>query len=311
MQDNPWHMAPALVSYPAAGTEKIGLVVDGNIHDAGEILRAVGARDLVGALCHWRTIEPVLAELAAGAATTQLASRPLAGAVLGPPLVPGTIYCAGANYVDHIAEMARVTGQTIVSAKDVGEDPWFFLKARSAVVGPGAMIALPRRSLRVDYEVELAVVIGVVAKDVSVDQALDYVAGYTIADDVSVRDVGRPRTPVGSPFYYDWISMKNFDGACPLGPGLVPARFVEDPQHLAIELWVNDERRQSSNTDQMIFSIAEQIAWLSSRLTLHPGDVVLTGTPAGVALASGRFLRSGDSVRVRIESLGEMSHTFA
>jgi 2-keto-4-pentenoate hydratase/2-oxohepta-3-ene-1,7-dioic acid hydratase in catechol pathway len=283
----------------------------GRIYDVNRALVDRGATDLFGLLRNWASVEAMIEELRM-TLTSGADGAPLEDVSLRAPLLPGTIYCAGANYVDHIAEMAQVMKQPVPpSAKVLGEDPWFFIKARSAVVGPNATVALPRDSQRVDYEVELAVVIGTAANNVSVASALDHVAGYTIGNDLSVREVGRPRTPVGSPFHFDWISMKNFDGACPLGPWIVPRRYVQDPQHLSLELWVNGEARQTSNTDQMIFSVAEQIAWLSTRVTLHPGDVILTGTPAGVGMATGRFLRRGDLVRVRVEKLGEMSITIA
>jgi 2-keto-4-pentenoate hydratase/2-oxohepta-3-ene-1,7-dioic acid hydratase in catechol pathway len=299
-------LPPALITFEIDGASRIGLARGDHLHDVTAELEALGARSVGEVLRRWPDLEARLATL--GAAAPPVPSR----AVPRAPFVPGTIYCAGANYVDHVAEMARVMNQPVPpGARDAGEEPWFFIKATSTVVGPGATVARPRGSARVDYEIELAVVIGVAAKDVPASRALEHVAGYTIGNDLSVRDVGRSRTPVGSPFHYDWVSMKSFDGACPLGPSLVPARYVPDPQNLALELWVNDDARQSSSTGQMIFGVAEQIAWLSSRVTLHPGDVILTGTPAGVGMATGRFLRAGDDVRVRIERLGEMTQTIA
>ena len=146
----------------------------------------------------------------------------------------------------------------------------------------------------------------------SVDKALACVAGYTIANDLSARDVmKRHKNPPASPFHYDWLSQKCFDGACPLGPWIVPAGDIPDPQKLALKLWINDELMQDSHTGRMIFDTAEQIATLSSRVTLHPGDLVLTGTPAGVGMGRGRFLKPGDGVRLWIEDIGELSHTLA
>ena len=129
-----------------------------------------------------------------------------------------------------------------------------------------------------------------------------HVAGYTIANDLSARDMGR-RTgvPDDSPFKFDWVAHKNFDGACPLGPWIVPASDIPDPQNLSLKLWVNDVIKQDSNTAKMILSIAEQIAHLTSRITLNPGDVVLTGTPSGVGAARKEFLKAGDKVKLSIE----------
>lgn len=237
-------------------------------------------------------------------------SLPMDGVTLLAPYLPGDIYCAGANFQDHIEEMARVTKQPLaLNAKQQGENPWHFIKpARSTVVGPGALVALPAFSARIDHEIELAAVIGRAAKNVTVERALEFVAGYTIANDLSAREVGRPLTPQGSPFHYDWITMKGFDGSCPLGPWVVPASQVSDPQALGMKLWVNGELHQDSNTGHMIFGVAEQIAWLSSRVTLQPGDLILTGTPAGVGMPYQRFLKAGDTVRLWIERIGEMSH---
>jgi 2-keto-4-pentenoate hydratase/2-oxohepta-3-ene-1,7-dioic acid hydratase in catechol pathway len=153
------------------------------------------------------------------------------------------------------------------------------------------------------------VIIGRTAKEVSTDEALDHVAGYTIANDLSARDLSR-RAGVseGSPFRFDWLAHKSFDGACPLGPWITPASAIDDPQSLAIELKVNGQTMQSSHTSKMIFSVAEQIAHLSEKLTLYPGDIILTGTPAGVGSATGRFLAAGDMVSISIEGLGELSH---
>jgi 2-keto-4-pentenoate hydratase/2-oxohepta-3-ene-1,7-dioic acid hydratase in catechol pathway len=119
----------------------------------------------------------------------------------------------------------------------------------------------------------------------------------------------RAKNPPSSPFHYDWLSQKCFDGACPLGPWIVPASDIADPQKLALKLWINDELMQDSHTSRMIFDTAEQIAMLSSRVTLNPGDLILTGTPAGVGAGRGRFLKAGETVKLWIEGIGELSNT--
>jgi 2-keto-4-pentenoate hydratase/2-oxohepta-3-ene-1,7-dioic acid hydratase in catechol pathway len=232
--------------------------------------------------------------------------------LLAPLPVPGNIYCAGANYTDHVAEMFRAQGQPMgPTMKELGEKPWHFIKtSRSSVVGPGAVVKLPAFSRAVDWEVELTAVIGKAVKDVPVERALDCVAGYTIANDLSARDVmKREKNPPSSPFYFDWLSQKCFDGACPLGPWIVPASEIADPQKLGLKLWVNQDLMQDSHTSKMIFTTAEQIAMLSSRVTLQPGDLILTGTPAGVGMGRRLFLKPGDTVRLWIESIGELVHT--
>jgi 2-keto-4-pentenoate hydratase/2-oxohepta-3-ene-1,7-dioic acid hydratase in catechol pathway len=169
---------------------------------------------------------------------------------------------------------------------------------------------MPEGAQKLDWEVELAVVIGRKTRNIPVARALDCVAGYTIANDLSARDLSR-RDGIApqSPFRFDWLAHKSFDTACPLGPWIVPASQIADPQALAISLLVNDEVKQNSNTREMIFTVAEQIADLSFRMTLWPGDVILTGTPAGTAGATGRFLKAGDRISARIEGIGELNNT--
>ncbi len=160
-----------------------------------------------------------------------------------------------------------------------------------------------------DWEIELAAVIGRPAKDVTKEKALSYVAGYTIANDLSARDRGRrPGIEETSFFKMDWSKHKSFDGSCPLGPWIMPAADIPDPQNLALKLWVNNALRQDSNTGKMLFTLAEQIEQLSINMTLHPGDLILTGTPAGTGAESGEFLKSGDVVKVWIEGIGEFSN---
>ena len=240
---------------------------------------------------------------------------PVAEVTLHAPLLyPGAIYCAGANYADHVTEMARA--QNLPPPQDprtLGLKPWFFMKPpRACVVGPRSRVARPRGSQKLDWEAELAAVIGRPARNVPVEKALGYVAGYTIADDLSARDLSRRSAlPPGNPFHFDWTAHKGFEGSCPLGPWITPVAEVPDPQRLAIRLWVNGVLKQDSNTSQMIFSTAEQVSHLSSLATLHPGDLVLTGTPAGVGMPRRMFLKAGDTVKLWIEGIGELSHTMA
>jgi len=240
------------------------------------------------------------------------APLPLADVKLHAPLLyPGTIYCAGANYADHVAEMARAQNMPPPpDPRTLGLKPWFFLKpSRSCVVGPGARVARPRGSQKLDWEAELVAVIGKSTRNVAVENALDCVAGYTIANDLSARDLARrTQLPATSPFHFDWSAHKGFEGSCPLGPWITPAGAVPDPQRLAIRLWVNGVIKQDSNTSEMIYSVAEQIAHLSTLATLHPGDLVLTGTPAGVGTPRNEFLQPGDHVEIEIEGLGRLEN---
>jgi 2-keto-4-pentenoate hydratase/2-oxohepta-3-ene-1,7-dioic acid hydratase in catechol pathway len=306
-----------LLSYQAGNTARSGILVGESVYDAAKVTGVAAHSSVMGILDDWSRAHRLLAQAAKRIATGKSRAKgmPLKRArLLAPILYPGNIYCAGANYTDHMAEMARAQGQTPgPTMKELGEKPWHFVKSsRSSVVGPGARVKLPIYSQMVDWEVELAAVIGKVAKDVPVEKALDHVAGYTIANDLSARDVmKREKNPATSPFHYDWLSQKCFDGSCPLGPWIVPARDIAYPQNLALKLWVNDTLMQDSLTSKMIFSTAEQIAMLSSRVTLYPGDLVLTGTPAGVGTPRRLFLKPGDKVKLWIEGIGELSNTMA
>jgi 2-keto-4-pentenoate hydratase/2-oxohepta-3-ene-1,7-dioic acid hydratase in catechol pathway len=281
---------------------RAAILVGGNVHDVEGYARVVDILD------DWDAAQPRLESAAAGAkGGTPLAQVKL----LAPVLYPSAIFCAGANYSDHVAEMDRAQNRKPdPNPHDIGLKPWHFLKATRVVVGPNFAVPLPEGAKKVDWEIELTAVIGRRAKGVSIERALDYVAGYTIANDVSARDLGqRPPLPKEAPFFWDWVAHKSFDASCPLGPWITPAKQIPDPQQLALKLWVNDVIKQDSNTSKMIFTLAEQISHISSRTTLYPGDLVLTGTPAGVGAGRNEFLKSGDVVKLWCEGIGDFSHT--
>ena len=174
---------------------------------------------------------------------------------------------------------------------------------------PGAPVKISDYAKQMDWEVELVAVIGKVAKKVPLAKALSYVAGYTIGNDLSSRDRGRRASvPDSSPFKWDWTKHKSFDGSCPLGPWIVLASDIGDPQKLGLKLWVNGEIKQDSHTSGMIFTLAEQIEELSAGMTLYPGDLIMTGTPAGVGAGRGEFLKAGDVVKLWIEKIGEIEN---
>jgi 2-keto-4-pentenoate hydratase/2-oxohepta-3-ene-1,7-dioic acid hydratase in catechol pathway len=224
---------------------------------------------------------------------------------LAPIPKPQVIYCAGANYRDHAEEMSRLAGQPPQDPRAGGAQPWFFLKSPHTVVSPDATVHVTGYGRHIDWEAELVVIMGRRARNVPVESALDFVAGYTCGNDLSARDQGfRLGLPENSPFRADWTRHKSFDDACPMGPWMVPAAYVSDPTNLAIRLWVNADLKQDSSSGKMIFSAAEQISYLSQGITLHPGDVIMTGTPAGVGASRREFLKSGDTVRVEISEIG-------
>jgi 2-keto-4-pentenoate hydratase/2-oxohepta-3-ene-1,7-dioic acid hydratase in catechol pathway len=275
-------------------------VVDGKLYSLAALAAASGKAlpaSNIALFADWERARPVLAELAGSAPKSGVA--PVEGKLAAPLLYPGKVLCAGANYYDHMAEMG------FPGVKKETQRLFFFFKPpRNAVVGPGATVVMPRATKKYDWEIELAAVIGKAARYVSVDQALSHVAGYTVAIDLSARDFNQ----APDQFYkFDWVAGKATDTACPMGPWIVPADALGDVQNVALKLAVNGVVKQDSSTKQMIYSVAEQIARASELMTLDPGDVVLTGTPAGVGVPKGTFLNPGDRIDAEIAGIGKLS----
>lgn len=218
-----------------------------------------------------------------------------------PLLRPPKLLAVAANYADHIKEGG---GTPMNPARAT---PRLFLKPSTAITGPYDPITLPRISTQNDWEVELAVVIGERCRDVPLDRALDVVAGYLTANDVSARSIepGFERDEEHAHPFFDWLLGKWPDGFAPLGPYLVSADEVPDPQDLELVLEVDGTVRQQGSTKDMIFSVAELIAFASSVMTLEPGDVIETGTPDGTGAALGVFLKPGEVMTARVGDLGE------
>lgn len=213
------------------------------------------------------------------------------------PCVAGTgkFICIGLNYSDHAAE----TGAT------VPPEPIIFMKATSAIVGPNDNVLIPRGSEKTDWEVELAVIIGKTAKYVSEDEALDYVAGYAVSDDVSERAFQTERSG-------QWTKGKSCDTFGPIGPWLVTRDEIADPQNLGMWLTVNGQMMQNGSTKTMVYGVKYLVSYLSQFMSLHPGDVISTGTPPGVGmgLKPPRYLKDGDVVELGIEGLGTQKQLF-
>jgi 2-keto-4-pentenoate hydratase/2-oxohepta-3-ene-1,7-dioic acid hydratase in catechol pathway len=218
---------------------------------------------------------------------------PLARVELNPPVIaPGKILAVGLNYAAHAAEQNA----------QPPESPLIFSKCVTALIGPGDAIRLPRISDKIDYEAELAVVIGKQAKSVAAESAYDYIAGYTILNDVTARDLQRRER--------QWARAKGLDTFAPCGPWLVTKDEVADPHSLALELRLNGEVKQSSSTNDLIFKIPQLIEFISQDLTLRPGDIISTGTPSGVGVFSDPpvFLRDGDQIEINIEGIGLLAN---
>jgi 2-keto-4-pentenoate hydratase/2-oxohepta-3-ene-1,7-dioic acid hydratase in catechol pathway len=269
-----------LVRYGAPGAEKPGLM-------DGEILRDLSAHvaDITGDMLDDASLDALRALDPASLPAVE--GTPRIGACVGNI---GKFLCIGLNYSDHAAE----TGAAIP------EHPILFFKANSAIVGPNDTVMMPRGSTHTDWEVELGVVIGKTCKYVSADDALDYVAGYCVVNDVSERHFQTQLTG-------QWTKGKSCDTFGPTGPWLVTRDEIPNPQALDMWLDVNDTRMQSGNTATMIFTVAEIIEHLSGLMTLHPGDVITTGTPPGVGMGMKPepvYLKTGDVMTVHIQGLG-------
>lgn len=212
--------------------------------------------------------------------------------LLAPVPRPGKFLGVGLNYADHIAE----------TALEKPEYPTFFTKQSSCVIADGDAIHLPKVSEKLDYEVELAFVIGKRCRHVSLENAHEVIAGYTLVNDVTVRD-WQFRTPT-------WVIGKSFDTHGPMGPWIVTKDEIADPHNLILKTWVDDELRQSSNSKHMIFNIYQMIAYLSQAMTLEPGDVIATGTPSGVGvkMKPRGYMKAGQVVTIEIEKIGRLTN---
>ncbi len=279
-----------LVTYRSERGERAGVLAGGRVADACDALGDGEPRSVRGLL-----EADSLGDLAAAAAGSE--GVELGDVELLPPLPdPEKIICIGLNYRDHAAE----------GRQEPPPVPTFFAKFRNALVPDGATVTLPASSSKVDYEAEIAFVVGRTARDVSADEAMDHIAGYTLLNDLSARDL-QFQTP-------QWLPGKVFDGSAPCGPALVTTDEVPGgPGSLGIALDLNGERMQEETTAELIFSIPDLLAHLSTLMTLVPGDIVSTGTPAGVGGAREPrvWLRPGDELVVSSPELGELRTTIA
>jgi 2-keto-4-pentenoate hydratase/2-oxohepta-3-ene-1,7-dioic acid hydratase in catechol pathway len=280
--------APALITYRSSLPGwRAAIRQDSQIADLHALGFSGTTRDLL------RTGPSALKELMARSETANVRREIPPDIVFGPPVPdPDKILCVGLNYREH----ARESGLEVPSV------PVVFAKFRNSLIGPGAAIQLPAVSQQVDYEGELAVVIGSRCKNISAADSLSVVAGYSAFNDVSARDLQLQVS--------QWTTGKAIDTFAPMGPGLIPAHLVPEPQKLELITRLNGEVVQQSSTADMIFSVAEIIAYLSRSMTLEPGDIIATGTPSGVGFKREPplFLKPGDVVEVEISSIGLLSN---
>jgi 2-keto-4-pentenoate hydratase/2-oxohepta-3-ene-1,7-dioic acid hydratase in catechol pathway len=308
-----------LVTFVKSGEERLGLLAGDSVVDP---LLASGPRDVFASAltfiksgdAGFRAAQAILAN------PPKTAVMPLSDVTLAAPIRPATILCSGSNYRDHNAEKAN----TPIS----GKEPEFFVKTADCVVGPNEPIAFDERfSKKIDCETELAIVIGRPGRFIEASRALDHVFGYTIVNDVTARDRQVRRTPEGMT-WYELGSGRAFDSGAPLGPCIVTADEIGDPQNLKVMSRINGELRQSSNTSNMIWTCAELIHFFSRNFTLRPGMVIITGTPAGTAwsvdkelggkgvtppglVPATRYCLPGDIVECEVEKIGVLRNPIA
>ena len=272
-----------LVRFGDHGDERAGILdAQGQLRDLSAIVPDITGAVLEQQLDEIKAVDPASLPLVSG--------TPRLGACVG---AIGKFMCIGLNYSDHAAE----------TGADIPKHPILFMKATSAIAGPNDPVMLPRGSTMTDWEVELGVVIGNRCKYVSEEDALDYVAGYCVSNDVSERQFQTQLTG-------QWTKGKSCDTFGPIGPWLVTADEVPDPQNLKLGLNVNGEVMQNGHTSKMIFTVAQCIAHLSQLMTLHPGDFISTGTPPGVGMGmkpAPVYLKEGDKMEVWVEGLGQQT----
>ena len=301
----------ALATYEnLAGLKRAAWVFDSALYDAEAALGAIGGagpealRQGVGeTILQWERLAGITAA-AAGRIADAIAKKTIAPLAAGSyrlcaPYAPARIFATASNYHEHAKEMGTKLAPRAESS------PYIFIKAETSLVDPGAKVVKPREVERLDWEVELGVVIGRGGRNISVGNALACIAGYVVFNDVSARDLTR-RTDY--PFSHDWFRGKSFDTFGPMGPWFVPRDCLGDPQAMHMTLDVNGERMQDGSTSEMIFSVAEQIAYLSRILTLKPGDLIATGTPTGVGMGRGVYLKPGDVMRASIDGIGTIEN---
>lgn len=271
-----------------------------DLHDAaGAHGFAAVAGDVSTIIRDWDARRDALSALAR---VLENVSGGMAAPQLTAPFEPRRIFAAASNFIEHAEEM-----QTKLAAK-ADSEPYIFLKTVESIVGPGATVVVPPQVSRPDWEVELGVVLGRPGKNVAVADAHAMIAGYTIVNDVSARDRTRRSD---FPFSHDWFRGKSFDSFTPLGPVFVPRDCLGDPHDIRLGLKVNGETMQDGNTSEMIFNIYEQIAYLSTILELRAGDLIASGTPAGVGMGRGVFLKDGDVMTAWVDGIGELANPVA
>jgi 2-keto-4-pentenoate hydratase/2-oxohepta-3-ene-1,7-dioic acid hydratase in catechol pathway len=296
-----------LATYLKEGSVSIGILTDEGLID---IVSSWDSSEPPRSVIEILERGPACLEKLAGLEKSTGAMIPLDSVKLLAPIPrPGKILALAGNYVEHIKEAGLKLG--LSDSPRLTTVPRPFIMPATAVANPGDEIPWPVYSETIDYEIELAVVIGQKAKAVEAEKSMEVVAGYTIVNDVSARTVTFKKSRAVRPWdkFYDWLNGKWADGFCPMGPYLLTADEIEDVQNLDMKLTVNGEVRQNANTSQMIHTVAQIVSFLSHLMTLVPGDIIATGTPSGVGLATGNYLKASDKIEATIDKLGTLTNT--
>jgi 2-keto-4-pentenoate hydratase/2-oxohepta-3-ene-1,7-dioic acid hydratase in catechol pathway len=302
-----------LVTYTRKGIDRVGAVVDGQVFDLADCIRVSGEGDvamttsvttlLAAGTGAFDSVQKAVAWAQAHGAAT--ATQSIDQVRLKAPIPhPGKLFCLAGNYAEHILE----GGGTFHGKEKM--IPRFFIKPHTVVIGHRDAIRIPPSAAWVDWELELAVVIAKSGRDIPLEKAADHIGGYTIFNDISARELAfRQELPkqAGDDFF-DWLVGKWLDTFGPMGPWLTTADEITTPDRLGMQLWLNDELQQDGNTGQMIFSPAEAIVFISQFVTLQPGDLISTGTPAGVGFTKKIQLQPGDRIRGEIDLLGALEN---
>lgn len=296
------------VTYRSEGAERAGVVVGEQVFDLAAGAAQIGDElpsDIVGLLAREAAGLASSRRVVEAATAGRLTGRPLTQVSLGPVIPrPPTLLLLAGNYQSHITE----SGAQPVDKRAI--TPRFFIKPRTAVIGTGDAIKIPPVSEKVDYELEIAAVIGRAGRDIPLAQAAEYIAGYAVFNDISARElnIATNRTTRPMDDFFDWLNGKWCDTFAALGPFLVTSDEVGDPGRLEMALTVNGELRQHSSAGEMIFTVPESIAFISQFITLEPGDLICMGTPGGVGDTTQTYLRRGDVVVAEIEKLGRLTN---
>lgn len=311
----------------AGGPQFPGVVREGRVLALSALLPAAkeaglpleGTGTLLAFLRNWDENYSSLKKILASAKAASLPFSDAAALAVHAPLIPDNIYCAGANYKKHVVDLIvaqgepgmdhmtdpaerRAFGEALMDRRAREGKPFVWVKARSSVTGPYDPIVIPKDAKKPDWEPELGVVIGRKARRVSRQDALSYVAGYIVVNDITTRElVNRPDIPQMG---MDWMSSKCSPGYFPIGPSLVPAEFIADPHDVTISFKLNGERLVNEQTNDMIFRIERLIEFVSQTVEMQPGDILATGSPPGNGMHYGRFLRPGDVAEVGITLMG-------